>query len=73
MFDPLYPPGLQWYWKADFVHELSDEAIALHVKHGAELPTMAVDDAPVSDRRRRREGEEQRDAVGLSRREAARR
>ena len=35
MFDGLYPPGLQWYWKADFVHELSDEAIALHVKHGA--------------------------------------
>ena len=40
MFDPIYPPGLQWYWKADFVRELSDEAIALHVKHGAMLPTM---------------------------------
>jgi FAD/FMN-containing dehydrogenase len=40
MFDPIYPPGLQWYWKADFVNELSDEAIALHVKHGSELPTM---------------------------------
>jgi len=39
-FDPLYPPGLQWYWKADFVNELSDEAIALHVKHGAAVPTM---------------------------------
>src|SRR2546425_12461670 len=24
MFDALYPPGLQWYWKADFVNELSD-------------------------------------------------
>jgi hypothetical protein len=36
----LYPPGHQWYWKADFVRELSDEAIALHVKHGARLPTM---------------------------------
>src|SRR2546428_3819634 len=22
MFDALYPPGLQWYWKADFVNEL---------------------------------------------------
>ena len=21
MFDPLYPPGLNWYWKADFVKE----------------------------------------------------
>jgi len=39
-FDALYPPGLQWYWKGDFVNELSDEAIALHVKHGYEMPTM---------------------------------
>src|SRR5262249_43239043 len=23
MFDPLYGPGLQWYWKADFFNELS--------------------------------------------------
>jgi hypothetical protein len=40
MFDGLFAPGLLWYWKADFVKELSDEAIALHVKHGAEMPTM---------------------------------
>jgi FAD/FMN-containing dehydrogenase len=40
MFDGLYPPGLQWYWKADFVRELSDEAIALNVEHGSRLPTM---------------------------------
>jgi FAD/FMN-containing dehydrogenase len=40
MFDPLYPPGLQWYWKADFFRELSDDAIAVHVEHGAKLPTM---------------------------------
>ncbi|MFH1717167.1 MAG: BBE domain-containing protein, partial [Planctomycetota bacterium] len=39
MFDPIYPPGHQWYWKADFVNELSDEAIALYVKHGSALPT----------------------------------
>jgi len=39
MFDGLYPPGLQWYWKADFVNELSDEAVALHVEHGSRLPT----------------------------------
>jgi hypothetical protein len=39
MFDALYPPGQNWYWKADFVRELSDESIALHVKHGSELPT----------------------------------
>jgi hypothetical protein len=40
MFDGIYPPGLQWYWKADFVNELSDQAIALHVQHGSELPTF---------------------------------
>jgi len=40
MFDALYPAGLQWYWKADFVRELTDEAIALHAEHGAKLPTM---------------------------------
>ncbi len=40
LFDALYPPGLQWYWRADFVKELSDEAIAEHVRHGSNLPTM---------------------------------
>ncbi|RAQ98029.1 FAD-binding oxidoreductase [Thermogemmatispora tikiterensis] len=40
MFDALYPPGLQWYWKADFVKELSDEAIGLHTQHGSQLPTL---------------------------------
>ena len=39
-FDSLYPPDLQWYWKADFVNELSEKAIALHVEHGSQLPTM---------------------------------
>jgi FAD/FMN-containing dehydrogenase len=39
LFDPIFPPGLQWYWKADFVRELSDDAIALHAKHGSQMPT----------------------------------
>jgi hypothetical protein len=39
-FDALYPPGHQWYWRADFVNELPDEAIALHVEHGSRMPTM---------------------------------
>ena len=39
-FDGLYPPGHQWYWRADFFKELSDEAIALHCEHAAKLPTM---------------------------------
>jgi len=40
MFDGLYPAGLQWYWKADFFNEYDDEMIDLHVKYGAQLPTM---------------------------------
>jgi FAD binding domain len=31
LFDGLYPPGLQWYWKADFFREISDQAIDLHM------------------------------------------
>jgi FAD/FMN-containing dehydrogenase len=40
MFDGLYPPGLQWYWNADFFQELSDDVIDLHLAHAAELPTV---------------------------------
>ncbi len=40
IFDALYPPGLQWYWRADFFKELSDMAVAQHTEHGARLPTM---------------------------------
>jgi FAD/FMN-containing dehydrogenase len=40
MFDALYPPGLQWYWRADFVKELPNEAIARHVQYGAQIPTL---------------------------------
>jgi hypothetical protein len=39
MFDALLPPGLLWYWKADFMNELNDEAVAQHVKHGSAMPT----------------------------------
>ena len=40
MFDALYPTGLQWYWRADFVKELSDKTISEHIKFGNALPTM---------------------------------
>jgi hypothetical protein len=40
MFDGLYPPGLQWYWRADFVRDLSDAAIAQHVRFSNALPSM---------------------------------
>src|SRR5437667_11938416 len=40
MCDALYPPGLQWYWRADFVNEINDEAVAQHVRFGNALPSM---------------------------------
>ena len=39
-FDGLYPPGDQWYWRADFVNEIPDEAVQIHAKYGAEMPTL---------------------------------
>ncbi|ALW86797.1 oxidoreductase [Hymenobacter sedentarius] len=39
MFDGLVPPGYQYYWKADFVNELSDEAIDIHLRFAEMLPT----------------------------------
>ena len=39
-FDGLYPKGDQWYWRADFVTEIPDEAIELHQRFGSEMPTM---------------------------------
>ena len=38
-FDPLYPAGLQWYWRTDFFREISDAAIDVHLDYGARLPT----------------------------------
>ncbi len=39
VFDALYPPGHQWYWRADFFSEISDASIAEHAKWAAEMPT----------------------------------
>jgi FAD/FMN-containing dehydrogenase len=36
-FDPLYPKGDQWYWRADFVRELPDAAIEQHVRFANEM------------------------------------
>jgi hypothetical protein len=38
-FDGVYPPGHQWYWRADFVNEIPDEAVAAHARFGTEMPT----------------------------------
>jgi FAD/FMN-containing dehydrogenase len=39
-FDALLPPGLQHYWKANFVTELTDEAIRAHLQHGPNVPVV---------------------------------
>ena len=41
MFDGLYPQGLQWYWKGDFVNTLPDAAIETHIEHAAKVPSEA--------------------------------
>jgi FAD/FMN-containing dehydrogenase len=39
-FDALVPPGLQHYWKANFVTELTDQAIEAHLAHGPKVPAV---------------------------------
>ena len=39
MFDEGLPPGLQWYWRTDFYDDLSDDAIAVHARFAARMPT----------------------------------
>jgi FAD/FMN-containing dehydrogenase len=38
LFDPLLPPGLQWYWRADFFKEISDASITPHLEYAQKLP-----------------------------------
>jgi FAD/FMN-containing dehydrogenase len=40
LFDGLYTKGLQCYWRADFVNELSDELIEQHLEWSQKLPSM---------------------------------
>jgi hypothetical protein len=39
MFDAICPKGLQWYWRADFIKEINEKAIAEHIRFGNALPT----------------------------------
>lgn len=39
-FDGLYPPGMQWYWRGQFIDQLPDEAIDKHVEHFRNTPSM---------------------------------
>jgi FAD/FMN-containing dehydrogenase len=39
-FDGLYPPKVDnWYWRALFIREIPDEAVAAHIEHGSKLPS----------------------------------
>ena len=67
-FDDLYPPGQQWYWRGDFVDEISDEAVARHLEFAETMPTWQSGDAPVPDRRRHPWGPRGRDSFQLPRR-----
>jgi hypothetical protein len=40
LFDPLMTPGLNMYWRADFINELPDDAINLSIKHAKLMPTL---------------------------------
>jgi FAD/FMN-containing dehydrogenase len=39
MFDPFFPKGLQWYWRGDFVKELTDDAIEVHIAQTRKVPS----------------------------------
>ena len=41
-FDALYPSGLRHYWKANFVKELTDDAITAHLEHGSKVPELTT-------------------------------
>ncbi|HET7103636.1 MAG TPA: FAD-binding oxidoreductase [Terracidiphilus sp.] len=38
LFDPLLAPGLQMYWRADFLKELSDASITVHQRYAEKIP-----------------------------------
>ena len=50
MLDGFVPRGLQHYWKAVYVKDLTDEAIAAHLEYGPRVPTLnaAVDIYPIN-------------------------
>ncbi|CAN5755252.1 hypothetical protein BH24CHL3_BH24CHL3_07540 [soil metagenome] len=40
MVDALQPTGINNFWAGDFVRELTDEAIAVHLDFGPRVPTV---------------------------------
>lgn len=39
LFDGLMPPGMQWYWRADFFNDLNEKISSQHLKYGSKIPT----------------------------------
>lgn len=39
MFDPFFPPGLQWYWKGAYVSDLPEGAIDAHIAQIEQAPS----------------------------------
>lgn len=39
MFDPFFPPGLQWYWKGAYIEALPDAAIDAHIAQIEKAPS----------------------------------
>lgn len=40
LFDGLFPPGLQWYWRGDFFNEIGPEIRKQHLNFGSKIPTL---------------------------------
>ena len=51
MFDGMLPPGLQWYWRADFFNELGAEVRKIHRGIRIEDTDTTFADASLSDHR----------------------
>ena len=41
LFDDAVPKGMQNYWKADYITELTDDAIDVHIEHGRHTPHVS--------------------------------
>jgi hypothetical protein len=67
-FDGLYPPGDQWYWRADFVETIPTRR-SRSTRASARAADDEVDDAPLPDRRRRARRPVRRHRLGLPQRD----
>lgn len=39
LFDGMLPPGLQWYWRADFFNDFDEESAKIHLKFSTQMPS----------------------------------